>query len=122
MLNERALKHGLVAFDMNTYIISVLVIFYLQSNHGLPTVTELDSTTATETKLSSKNKLNDFVKEFFEFYGKQFAPKSHLVSINVGKLQQKTQARERFACHVYSVNEISTFTSIAMTEFSLSPA
>lgn len=100
MLNEQALKHGLAAFNMNSYIIAVFVIFYLQLNHGLPTVTELDSTIATKIRFSSKNKLNEFVREFFEFYGKKFAPKSHLISINVGKWQQKTQARDRFVIYV----------------------
>lgn len=100
VLNEQALKHGLAAFNMNSYIIAVFVIFYLQLNHGLPTVTELDSTIATKIRFSSKNKLNEFVREFFEFYGKKFAPKSHLISINVGKWQQKTQARDRFVIYV----------------------
>lgn len=100
VLNEKAVKHGLLAFDLNTYIISILVIFYLQSNHGLPPATELDSKTATTTKFSSKNKLGEHVTEFFEFYGNEFALKSHLVSINVGKWQQKSQAKERFVARV----------------------
>lgn len=108
VLNKQAMEHGLVAFDMNTYIIAMLVIFYLQLNHGLPTPTELDSTIATKTKFSSKNKLNEFVIEFFEFYGKKFAPKSHLISINVGKWQEKTQARERFVIHMCFVNKVVT--------------
>lgn len=83
------MENGLVAFNMNTYTIAMLVIFYLQLNHGLPIVTELNATIAAKTKFLSKNKLDEFVKEFYEFYGRKFEPKSHLISINAGKWQQK---------------------------------
>lgn len=80
---------------MNTYAIAVLVIFYLQLKHGLPTVTELPLVFYNKTKFSSENKLGDFVKEFFEFYGKTFESKSHIISINVGKWQQKVQEDQK---------------------------
>lgn len=123
VLNEQAIKYGLVAFDMNTYTIAMLVIFYLQMNHELPIVTELASTIASKVKFSSENQLDEFVKEFFEFYGKKFAPKAHLISINVGKWQQKTQVKQRFVflClfsikfrrHVNNNNNLLTFYSQA---------
>lgn len=88
---------------MNTYIISMLVIFYLQMNHGLPIVTELASTIAAKTKFVSENKLDEFVKEFYEFYGRKFEPKTHLISINVGKWQQKIQKRFVFLVLYYEL-------------------
>lgn len=80
---------------MNTYIISVLVIFYLQLKHGLPTITEVPMLIANKIKFSTENKLGHFVKEFYEFYGKTFEPKSHLISIKIGKWQQKVQENQK---------------------------
>lgn len=110
VLNEEASKSGLVAFNMNSYIITVLVIFYLQLNHELPTVTELPLVIANGTKFSPKNSFDEFVKEFFEFYGKTFESKMHLISVNVGKWQQKEQgeqnefttAQKRFVIQIHS--------------------
>lgn len=94
-MNERTSKGGSVTVNMNTYIIAVLVIFYLQLKHGLPTVTELQLMLENKTKFTSNNKLGDFVKEFFEFYGKTFEYKSHIISLNVGKWQQKVQEDQK---------------------------
>lgn len=110
VLNEEASKSGLVSFTMNSYIIVVLVIFYLQVNHDLPTVTELPLVIASGIKFSPKNGFGEFVKEFFEFYGNTFEPKMHLISVNVGKWQQKeqreqkhfTSAQKRFVIHIHS--------------------
>ena len=95
VINEAASKIGLVAFNMNSYIIAVLVIFYLQLNHALPTVIDLPSATAKGTEFSPKNKLGQFVKEFFDFYGKIFEPNSHLISLYVGRWQQKTNSGQK---------------------------
>lgn len=94
VLNEAASKSGMVAFNMNSHIIAVLVIFYLQLKHGLPTVIELPSMIAQGLKFSPKNSLEQFIKEFFHFYGKTFE-KVHLVSINVGRWQQKQQGEQK---------------------------
>lgn len=92
---EQAGQYGLPTFNMNTYTIVVLVIFYLQLKHGLPTVMDLPLLIANQTKLSSGNKLGELVKEFFEFFGKAFEPKSHLISINVGRWQHKVQEDQK---------------------------
>lgn len=95
VLNDQASKNGLVAFDMNSYIISVLVIFYLQLNHGLPKVTELSSAIEKGTKYSPKNNFGQFVREFYEFYGKTFENNAHLISVYVGRWQQKKQGEQK---------------------------
>lgn len=91
VLNEEASKSGLMAFDMNSYIIAVLVIFYLQVKHELPTVPELPLVIANGIKIIPKNSFDELVKGFFEFYGNIFESKMHLISVNVGKWQQKSQ-------------------------------
>lgn len=80
---------------MNSYIITVLVIFYLQLNHELPTAIELPSAIAKGIKFPPKNSFGQFVKEFFDFYGKTFESKSHLISVNVGRWQQKEQGEQK---------------------------
>lgn len=95
MLNGHVSNSGLVAFNMNSYIIAVLVIFYLQLNHKLPTVTELPKVIANGVKFSPKRCFGEFVKEFFEFYGKTFESESHLISVNIGKWQQKELGEQK---------------------------
>lgn len=80
---------------MNSHIIAVLVIFYFQSNCELPTVIELPSAIAKGTKVSPNISLGQYVKEFFDFYGKTFDSKTHLISLNVGRWQQKQQGEQK---------------------------
>lgn len=95
ILNKEALKHGLVAFNMNFYTIAVLVIFYLQMNHKLPKVKDLPSVITNKPKFSIKSDLNQLKKGFFEFYGKSFNCNTHIISIHVGKWQQKIQDKQK---------------------------
>lgn len=68
-------------FEFNTYIISVLVIFFLQMNHGLPTTINLgDNYTKTN---------KDLIYEFFLFYARKFQHKSHIISARFGRWQQR---------------------------------
>lgn len=94
VLNEEASKRGLVAFNMNSYIISVLVIFYLQLKHELPTVSELPLVIANGKTFSPNKIFGEFVKDFFDFYGNAFESKIHLISVNVGEWQQKEQGEQ----------------------------
>lgn len=107
-LNERASKCGLIAFVMNTYVMAVLVIFYLQFSHGLPTVTELPTAISNGTKFTTKKSFGHFVKEFFDFYGKSFEPNSHLISLHVGRWQQKEQKGQK---HFTSGQKMYVFSS-----------
>lgn len=92
VLNDVAAKHGLVAFHFNTYIISVLVIFYLQLKHKLPKIKELSSNKA---QLPGGLKLGQLIEGFFSFYGKTFESGAHLISVNVGKWEQKNQSGQK---------------------------
>lgn len=93
-LNKEAFKHGLEAFNMNLYTIAVLVIFYLQMNHKLPKAKDA-SVTIKKPKYSINGDLNQLKKGFFEFYGKSFNCNTHIISIHVGKWQQKVQDNQK---------------------------
>lgn len=108
-LNTSAAQHGLCAFQFNTYIISILVIFFLQLNQQYPKLEELPA---------SKIKCIDFVpnidKEilkqvtrlFFEFYAKYYEMNVKVISVDVGRWQNRevdsnqtnfTPAQKRYA-------------------------
>lgn len=94
-LNKEASKHGLVVFNMNLYIITVLVIFYLQMNHNLPKVKDLSSVISNQLKFAIKSDLGQLIKGFFEFYGKSFNCNTHLISIHDGRWQQKVVKNQK---------------------------
>lgn len=91
VLNEVAAQRGISAFHFNTYIISVLVIFFLQIEQKCPKVKDVSS---SQTKCINsipsinKGKLKRAVIRFFHLYGKNYDIKSHLISINVGRWQE----------------------------------
>lgn len=89
VLNDVAAKQGLVAFHFNTYIISILVLFYMQVKHELPKVNEIPSMASKNVKILPKIDFSHIVQEFFYFYGKTFDSKTHLISVNIGKWQTK---------------------------------
>lgn len=112
VLNDVATKNiGGRAFHFNTYIISVLVIFYLQMKHKLPVVKDLASTINNKISFGSADDLGQFVRDFFHFYGKSFERNTHIISANVGRWQQMdsptqtkfTPEQKRFV-YYYSFN------------------
>lgn len=89
VLNNVAAMYGLVAFHFNTYIISILVLFYMQVKHELPKVNDIPSMAFENVKILPKIDFSHIVQEFFYFYGKTFDSKTHLISVNIGKWQTK---------------------------------
>lgn len=85
----------MMTFNINSYIVAVLVIFYLQLNHEVPTVAELPSAIANGSKFPPRKSFEEFVKEFFKFYGQTFEPKMHVISVHVGKWQQREQGEQK---------------------------
>lgn len=79
------------AFRFNTYIISVLVIFYLQLNHNFPklaTVPPTRSQFSGDVPQVDGKKLKHAIRQFFEFYGKKYE-KCKLISLNIGRWQNR---------------------------------
>lgn len=95
-------EKGLHAFRFNTYIISVLVIFFFQVNYNYPKLSHLPS---SEIKfIDHLPKLDNFflnraIVQFFEFYGKIYALQD-VVSVHNGKWvdrQSINVGQKRFA-------------------------
>lgn len=91
-LNDSAARNGLSAFQFNTYIISVLVIYFLQLNNQFPKITTVPT---TETKFIDcvpsleKEKFKCAVVEFFKFYSSQYQIKNHVISVNIGRWKNR---------------------------------
>lgn len=91
-LNEAAAQEGLKAFQFNTYIISVLVIFFLQMNKIFPKLKDLPpskSKCIDHIEVVGNDKLRQLVNQFFEFYGKKYQMGIQLISINIGRWQER---------------------------------
>lgn len=71
-------------FEFNTYIISVLVIFFLQMNYNLPTVNKLSDYTSCINIPNYK----EVPRQFFNFYGNKYSTKSHVISVHIGQWKQ----------------------------------
>lgn len=69
-------------FEFNAYIISVLVIFFLQMNYDFPTI---EKTVVRSTVSNFKSAL----KGFFNFYGNQYDIPNHVISTQIGRWQQR---------------------------------
>lgn len=88
IVNDMAAQNGLEAFQFNTYIISVLVLFFLRVNHKLPTTNQISSMVSDNNRLSLKGDVSQFAKEFFEFF-KKLEISNHVLALNVGKWQKR---------------------------------
>lgn len=69
------------ARHFNTYIISILVIFYLQVQHQYPTVGSFLAVTSTH------GDYKPILGRFFHFYLNKYQMAQHIISINIGQWQ-----------------------------------
>lgn len=74
---------GIAQFEFNTYIISVLVIFFLQVNHKFPTI---DRSTAICSMVSD---FKPVLRQFFSFYGHQYEIWNHVINVHIGQWQER---------------------------------
>lgn len=100
ILNDIAAKEGTTAFRFNTYIIAVLVVFFLQMNHNFPKLRELpssqtDGIASVFVPKIDKERLKHIVEGFFEFYGKKYQFTNMLISPNIGRWQERQQPAQQ---------------------------
>lgn len=91
-LNEIAAQNGMHAFHFNTYIISILVIFFLQLNHEFPKLTDLPSSEVKSIDFIpnvDKGKFQTLARQFFKFYGEYYEIKCKVISVDVGRWQNR---------------------------------
>lgn len=94
-VNETAAQNGCTyAFRMNTYIISVLVVFFLQVKHNFPKLSDVPQSQAKfidfvpKVDEDDRKKLKKAAKQFFEFYGRVYE-KCKLISLDMGRWQNR---------------------------------
>lgn len=58
-------------------------------NHGFPLPNDLNDVLAQKVLFSSKADLGTLIKEFFAFYGRIYELPTHLISLNIGRWQEK---------------------------------
>lgn len=91
-LNETAAQNGLHAFQFNTYIISILVIFFLQLHHAFPKLADLPSCEVKSIDFIpqiDQEKFKKLAHQFFEFYGKYYEINCKVISVDVGRWQNR---------------------------------
>lgn len=87
---------GIARIELNTYIISVLVIFFLQMNYGYPTVDQLMH--QNFTICSKIFNMKTVLRNFFGFYGNQYDILNHIISANIGQWQDRRSLSEQNSC------------------------
>lgn len=91
-LIQAAAQNGAPVFQFNTYIISVLVIFFYQNYQKFPKIANVPSLPAKsidKVPLVNVNKLQRAVRQFFQFYGKIYGMNHKIISINTGRLEDR---------------------------------
>lgn len=80
-------RTGTPLFEFNTYIISVLVIFFLQKKYKLPTADKIESLTSNSS-LSITN-FETLKRQFFDFYGNEYQMQNHIISAYINRWQTR---------------------------------
>lgn len=90
MNNATSNEQGTNTSRFNTYIIFVLVTFFLQLNHKFPKSNDLPTSNSKVIDVVSsidKKQFKQFVKEFFDFYATQYEIGEHIISLFAGRWQ-----------------------------------
>lgn len=80
-------------FHFNTYIISVLVIFFLQMDHNVPTVDNIMNFTSNPN--SKCKNFKALPRQFFELYGNRYQMCNHVISAHIGQWQERRVQAEQ---------------------------
>lgn len=75
---------SIIKFQFNTYVISVLVIFFLQNRYAAPTIDDIESWPVLVNDEAHRG--NELVQEFFSFYGSSPFLWHSIVSVHAGTL------------------------------------
>lgn len=92
IINGNAFQmNGSIAFEFNTYIISALVIFYLQLYQKLKTIDEIEMTAITTVQVheNDKDRFLDYLYDFFYMYGERYQKWNHVISCHIGRWQER---------------------------------
>lgn len=118
-LNGVAALKEMCAFQFNTYIISVLVIFYLQLKHNLPKLANVQATPATSidhVPPVDKHQLKHSIRHFFEFYGQFYDLKNQLISVHIGQWECRQLNKNQSDNHLTPEQKRFVFGAVLRTE------
>lgn len=91
VLNEFSGQNGTDIFNFK-YIVSILVIFFLQVNHNFLKLKDLPSSQTQNINIPpkiDKELLQQTIVDFFNFYGKKYEIAKDLISLNIGRFQKR---------------------------------
>lgn len=87
VLRRKYPNNDVIKFEFNTYIISVLVIFFFQVKYHIPIVENIWTIPPT---IASKHVIDiELVREFFLFYGNEYKIYNQIISVQSGKWQER---------------------------------
>lgn len=98
-LNEAAAPKGSFLFRFNTYIISVLAVFFLQVRQKFPKLADVPSSQAKfidHVPHIDRVHLKQTIGQFFEFYGNHYEIENHIISVNIGEWQNRHEISQHF--------------------------
>ena len=84
---------GIARIEFNTYVISILVIFFLQTNYEFPTVNQLMQQNSTICPKLFNMRI--VLRNFFLFYGNHYKMLNHIISAHIGEWQDKRSLSEQ---------------------------
>lgn len=111
-INDIALSFGVVGFQFNMYIISVLVIFFLQMCYKFPQIKNLPVSKSKDITIPDIGsvRLKEALSDFFQFYALKYQVKNPLISVNVGRWQSiKMQDGQKFSSEQKRFVHVKTF-------------
>lgn len=84
-------------FHFNSYIISILVIFFMQVNYDVPIAPDVHAMRSNSESLTKVKKsvqkdfaiLDKILADFFWFYGQRYQIWNHVISLNIGRWQER---------------------------------
>lgn len=74
-------------FDFNTYIISLLVMFFFQVNYNLPNIFNFQN--SSHKKRFKDVNIKAIAREFFSFYGHIYNMRTQVISVQTGRWKQR---------------------------------
>lgn len=98
ILYDVAAQKGWRTFHFNTYIISVLVIFFLQVNYNFPKLSHLPPSQIKfidHVPKVDENSLKRAIVQFFEFYGQIYAIQD-VISVHNGRWEDRSNESINF--------------------------
>lgn len=107
-------NNEIIKFHFNTYLISVLVIFFFQVNYGAPVIEHIWTNPTEMISETTNHPFMQYVQEFFSFYGNTYQIENHVISTHIGRLQQRklqpvqglSLAQQRFVFFFVNVDSI----------------